>query len=83
MALTKATLKRAFEEARRMNMPYVFVVIRAEGVDEAIVIPERSFDDKEEFYMNAYNEDLSHVMNKNVYIRGLSFGRENELPRII
>lgn len=83
MSLTKSTLKQTFEEARRMNMPYVFVVIRAEGVDEAIVIPERSFDDKEKFYMNAYNDDLSHVMNKNVTIRGLSFGRENELPRII
>ena len=83
MALTKKTLKQTFEKARDLNMPYVFVVIRAEGVDEAIVIPERSFDDKEKFYMNAYNDDLSHVMNKNVYIRGLSFGSEKELPRVI
>lgn len=83
MTLTKESLIHTFQEARRLNMPYVFVVIRAEGVDEAIVIPERSFDAKEEFYMSAYDESLSHVMNKNVIIRGLSFGRENELPRII
>lgn len=83
MVLTKATLKRTFEEARRMNMPYVFVVIRAEGVDEVVVIPERSFDAKEKFYMNAYDEELTHVMNNNVCIRGLSFGRENELSRVI
>lgn len=83
MTLTKATLKRTFEEARRMNMPYVFVVIRAEGVDEVIVIPERSFDAKEKFYMSAYDEELTHVMNNNVCIRGLSFGRENELSRVI
>lgn len=83
MSLSKEKLRATFEKAREMNMPYVFVVIRAEGVDEAIVIPERSFDDKEKFYINAYNDDLTHVMNKNVFIRGLSFGSEKELRRVI
>lgn len=83
MSLSKEELKATFEKAREMKMPYVFVAIRAEGVDEAIVIPERSFDEKEKFYLDAYTDDLKHVMNKNVFIRGLSFGSEKELSRII
>ena len=83
MTLTKQHLKNNFTKAKETNSPFVFVVIVAEGVEEVIVIPQRSFEAKEEFYLNAYGDDLTHVMNKNVYIRGLSFGRANELSRII
>ena len=83
LSFTKKALTRTFDAARQSGVDYVFVAIRAEGVDEVIVIPKRSFDEKEKFYMNAYNDDLKHVMNKEVYIRGLSYGSCNELENVI
>ncbi len=83
MSLTKQHLQNTFTKAKETNSPYVFVVIVAEGVEEAILIPERSFEAKEKFYLGAYSEDLTHVMNKNVYIRGLSYGDLDEIPNII
>lgn len=74
MTLTKKHLKNNFERAKETNSPFVFVAIVAEGVEELILIPERSFEAKEKFYLGAYSDDLTHVMNKSVYIRGLSYG---------
>jgi len=83
MSLAKETLKQVFNDAREAGEPYVFVSIKAEGVDEVIVIPKQSFDDKEYFYLNAYDDDLKHVMNKNVYVSRICTGDETRLPNII
>lgn len=79
----KQTLKHVFEKAREENHPFVFVELRTPAGREVIVIPRDSFDAKEEFYNNAYTEDLVHVMNKEVSVRGLSYGNSSELDHII
>lgn len=81
--LTKQHLTNTFAKARETKSPYVFVGINADGTDELIVIPERSFDAKEKFYLNAYSEDLVHVMNKKVFIRGLSYGDVDQVANIL
>lgn len=83
MTLTKQHLQNNFVKAKETDAAYVFIAIRAEGVDELIVIPKQSFEAKEKFYLGAYSDDLTHVMNKNVYIRGLSYGGVDEIPNII
>lgn len=83
MSLTMDHLKENFVRAKETNSPYVFVAVIAEGVDELIVIPERSFEAKEKFYVGAYTDNLTHVMNKNVSIRGLSYGSGREIQNII
>lgn len=81
--LNKLTLQSCFKNARGTNSPYVFVRIEAEGIEELIVIPQRSFDEKERFYLNAYNDDLTHVMNKDVKITEISYGDERLIPNLI
>ena len=66
--LNKEMLKDIFATARKENLPFVVVGIEAEGIKEAIVVPAESFDAKEEFYMNAYSDELVHVMNSKVKI---------------
>ena len=66
--LNKEMLKDIFTTARKENLPFVVVGIEAEGTKEAIVVPAESFDAKEAFYMNAYSDDLVHVMNSKVKI---------------
>jgi hypothetical protein len=83
MSLTKKHLQSNFAKARETNSPYVFVGLQAEGVSEVIVVPKKSFDAKEQFYMNAYSDNLTHVMNKNVVITGLSYGDSEQLTNII
>lgn len=82
MALTKQHLTNTFAKAREKGASFVFVAIVAEGTEEVICIPKRSFDAKEAFYNNAYNNELVHVMNSKVYIRGLSYGEGEELNNI-
>lgn len=81
--LTKQMLANNFAKARETKSPYVFVGINADGIDELIVIPERSFDAKEQFYLGAYTDELVHVMNKSVYIRGLSYGDVDQIANIL
>lgn len=83
ITINKAALLKAFLYANKYKHPYVFVVIEAEGIKECIVIPSKSFKEKEQFYMNAYNDDLVHVMNKNVKITELGYGNEMHLPNFI
>lgn len=83
MSLKKQQLKTMFSRAKETDSPYVFVGIKAEGVSELIVIPKQSFEAKEKFYLGAYSEDLTHVMNKNVMITGLSYGDADQIPNII
>lgn len=82
MKLSKEHLINQFDKAREDNSPFVFIGIEAEGVQETICIPKRSFDAKQAFYERSYTEDLVHVMNKNVFIRGLSRGDTNQLDII-
>lgn len=83
MAITQKTLIETFKKAKTTKSPYVFVIISADRVEEVIVIPEKSFDAKEAFYKGAYTDDLVHVMNKSVFIRGLSYGEATELSNFI
>jgi len=83
MMPTKKDLLTTFARAKETNSPYVFVRINAEGVAELIVIPERSFKAKEKFYRGAYNNDLTHVMNKNVVITNFSCGEIDKVSNII
>lgn len=64
--LTKQDLINIFSVAREKQLPFVVVGIEAEGTKEAIVVPAESFDAKEQFYLNAYSDELVHVMNSKV-----------------
>lgn len=83
MPLTKQHLTNTFAKAKETQSPFVFVAIVAEGIEEVIVIPQKSFEAKETFYNSAYNDELVHVMNSKVQIRGLSYGEANELNNIL
>lgn len=83
MGLTKEVLFGTFDKARESESSFVFVEVSAEGTDEVIVIPKKSFDAKEDFYDKAYNDNLTHVMNSNVFIRGVSYGEAGQLNNII
>lgn len=80
--LTKKNLKETFTKAKEEDSEFVFVGIEAEGVQETICIPKRSFDEKQAFYERSYTDELVHVMNKNVFIRGLSYGGSEQLDII-
>lgn len=80
--LSKQVLRETFEKAKQENSEFVFVGIEAEGVQETICIPQRSFDEKQAFYDRSYTDGLVHVMNKNVFIRGLSYGGSEQLDII-
>lgn len=66
--LVKQDLINIFSVAREKELPFVVVGIEAEGTKEAIVVPSESFDAKEQFYVNAYSDELVHVMNSKVRI---------------
>lgn len=82
MKLSMKHLTNTFKRARETSSPFVFIAIMAEGTEEIVTIPAKSFDAKENFYNKAYTEDLVHVMNKEVYIRGLSYGVATDLNNI-
>lgn len=81
--IKKNNLNLAFEGAKSSQARFIFVGINADGVDEVIAIPNRSFDKKQEFYNNAYSDELIHVMNKNVRIFGFTYGDEEALNQLI
>ncbi|MDC6267231.1 hypothetical protein [Lysinibacillus fusiformis] len=83
MTLTKQNLKETFKGARTVGSSFVFVGIEAEGIKEVISIPKPSFDAKEHFYMNAYSDDLVHVMNSKVKITGLTHGDPEALYDLV
>ena len=68
-----------FKQARENNSECIFISIDAEGVEEIIAIPQKSFDAKEKFYIRAYDEDLVHVMNSKVRITHVSHGQADFL----
>lgn len=83
MNLTKQNLINTFEGARDSSSPFVFVGIEAEGVKEVIAVPTVSFEAKEKFYINAYSDELVHVMNSKVKITGLTHGDTEALKDLI
>lgn len=83
LELSKEILFETFDKARETESPFVFVAIYAVGAEEVIAIPAVSFDAKEQFYDKAYNDELVHVMNSQVYIRGLSYGDADVLNTIL
>lgn len=82
MNLTKKHLQETFKKALAEKSRFVFIGIEAEGVQETICIPQRSFKDKQAFYERSYSDDLVHVMNSKVFIRGLSYGESDQLDII-
>lgn len=82
VTMNKKDLIEQFNKAREDESKFVFIGIEAEGVQETICIPRRSFDEKQAFYERSYTDDLKHVMNKNVFIRGLSRGGSEQLDII-
>lgn len=83
IALKKHMLNNAFEAARLTNSKYVFVRIDAEGTEEIITIPQKSFDKKQTYYNNAYSEELTLTKNPNVKITGFKFGELEELEDLL
>lgn len=79
----KEILNLEFNEAIASKARFIFVGVNAEGVEEVICIPNRSFEKKKEFYNNAYSDELVHVMNKNVRIFGFARGDEEALNQLI
>lgn len=83
LIVNKLGLLKAFDNAKNEDYDYVFVVIEAEGIKECIVVPRESFDEKEKFYSKAYNDNLVHVMNRNVRIINVGYGNKNHLTYFI
>lgn len=83
MNLTKQNVINTFAGAREQGSKFVFVSIDAEGISEVIAVPQASFDAKEKFYMGAYKDDLTHVMNSKVKIVGLNHGDSDSLDDVI
>lgn len=81
--MDKKSLKYVFDKAREGNHKFVIVHLFTPAGEEFICIPSGSFDEKEKSYNNAYDENLIHVMNKEVRIVGLSFGDGSELDNLI
>lgn len=79
----KENLNLAFEDAKSSQARFIFIGINADGVVEVIAIPNRSFEKKQEFYNNAYSDELVHVMNKSVSIFDFTYGDEEALSQLI
>lgn len=79
----KYSLRANFERAMEANARYVFVRLTTPTGMELVVIPNESAMQKLEFYESAYDNTLTHVMNKEVSITGLSYGDANRIPYII
>lgn len=82
MELSKEDLRDVFKKAQEKESDYIFVGIEAEGVQEIICIPNKSFVEKLAFYERSYSDELVHVMNKNVFIYTCSYGNSSELDRM-
>lgn len=81
--MKKHMLMDIFEHAQKSSKPYLFIAIDANGTEEAIVIPRRSFEEKKLFYRKAYNDDLTHIMNEGVRIVSFDYGDADKLKFII
>ena len=80
--LTIQNLNNTFESAIKEGAKYVGVKVSADGTDECIVIPNKSFADKRTFYNRAYTNKLIHVMNSNVKIVAFTHGDLNDIEEL-
>lgn len=80
--MKKSSLIKTFDNAILEKSKFVFVFLIAEDVKEVICIPHFSLEDKIIFYENAYDEDLKHVMNKDVFITNVLHGDSDVLNNI-
>ncbi len=82
--MNKNNLRNTFKKARESNAPYVFVEVSIPGCKsgEMIINKKENFDFKENFYLNAYNDNLEHNHNNAIKITGLSYGDLEELKNI-
>ena len=83
MTLTKIDLNNAFADAAVKDSQFVFVRINAEGTEEIIAIPEKSFISKRAFYEKAYDAGLRHVMNTSVAITGVAHGNALAIHHLV
>lgn len=82
-AIKKQSLINTFNGERDYNALFVFVGIKAEGIREVITVPKVSFDAKELFYLNAYSDELVHVMNSKVRVFGLTYGNADAIDDLV
>lgn len=79
LELTLENLKNCFEAANDYNMNYVGVLVSINGnTPECIINPNENFDDKLEYYLTAYNDDLTLKTNNSIAIIGFTYGETFE-----
>ena len=73
--LTLENLKRTFERAKRLKQKYVFIVVRMKGFkkDEVIINAIENVDEKLNYYMQAYDEELNHKYSNSISIIDFGF----------
>jgi len=60
MSITKKDLEQCFKDARYTDSLFIGVKISTRGsiAEEIIINPSENFDNKLEYYMKSYNDDL-------------------------
>lgn len=81
--MNKSALKAVFINAKAVGARYIGVSIRTEGSSEPEIIinPEKNFDSKFDYYMNAYDDDLILISakgKKEIKITGIAQGNTFE-----
>lgn len=73
--LTARNLINCFETAKRLNYKYVAVKIDMQGFakPEIIINRKENFDDKLEYYLKAYDENLVLKANNGIRIIGFMY----------
>lgn len=68
--MNKSNLTKMFELAKKNNAQYIGVKIKLPNLDKAEIIlnPISNFDNKLEYYLNTYDENLEMKINKNIKI---------------
>lgn len=75
----KENLLKIFVEAERESSPYVFMFLDTGDSEEVIVVSQKDFEVKKEFYSGAYRDNLTHVMNRRIRIRFADHGDSDDL----
>lgn len=74
--LTIKNLKICFDEAIKQNSKFIGVAIETRGNKdiEVIINPRANFENKLEYYLSAYNEDLTLKSYDGIKIVGFTYG---------
>lgn len=74
--MTLKNLIKLLEEANVMELDIAIeVTVECQEDNEIIMNHNTSIDNKIAYYKQAYNEDLTHKINKNVRVAGVSIGK--------